>query len=147
MGGIGSGRYGGRPTTDMALRIDLAWMLRAGHAHPGRLLRGELHWTCSGEAVGSINYVAHMDEPGRERLELFYNRNDGDECRHVRQTVQLCHTLPHYGGKRWWMLCPYCNLRVGKLYMPFGGDRFASRQVWRLGYNSQRVTETDRTFQ
>ena len=35
------------------------------------------------------------------------------------------------------MICPFRNIRVGKLYMPPGGDRFVSRQAWRLGYQCQ----------
>lgn len=131
----------------MALRIDLAWMLRTGRAREGMLIRGTLHWNCGGEPAGSISYAAHMDEPGQERLELSYVRGEGEGREHVRQTVHLCHTLPHYGGKRWWMICPYRAVRAGKLYKPAGGDRFASRQAWRLGYNSQRQGQRDRPFE
>lgn len=131
----------------MSLRIDLAWMLRTSRAREGALIRGTLHWTCGGEPSGSISYDAHMEEPGRERLELSYVRGEGDEREHVRQTVRLCPTRPHYGGKRWWMICPFRGIRVGKLYKPAGGDRFASRQVWRLGYQSQRVAGRDQPFE
>ena len=41
------------------------------------------------------------------------------------------------------MVCPYHHCRVSKLYKPGGGDRFASRKAWRLGYQSQRVTKRD----
>jgi len=131
----------------MALRIDLAWMLRTGRAREGMLIRGTLHWKCGGEPAGSISYAAHMDDPNRERLELSYVRGEGEAREHVRQAVHLCHTLPHYGGKRWWMICPYRSIRAGKLYKPAGGDRFASRQAWRLGYNSQRQAHRDRPFE
>lgn len=88
-----------------------------------------------------------MAEAGNERLELSYSRGEGHEREHVKQTVRLCHTVPNYGGKRWWMICPYRGIRVGKLYKPPGGDRFASRQAWRLGYNSQRVEHSQRPFE
>ena len=65
----------------------------------------------------------------------------------MRQTVSLCHTQPNYGGKRWWMICPYRGNRVGKLYLPPGGDRFASRKAWRLAYQSQRDAHRDRPFE
>lgn len=147
MGGWGSGRSGGRPTADMSLRIDLAWMLRTGRAREGSIISSSLHWFCGGEPSGSISYRAYMDEPGHERLELSYTRGEGEEREHVKQTVRLCHTVPHYGGKRWWMICPYRGIRVGKLYKPAGGDRFASRRAWRLGYQSQRVAQRDRPFE
>jgi hypothetical protein len=144
MGGYGSGRYGGRPTADASLRIDLAWMLRTGRAREGALSWGTLHWNCGGEPSGSIGYRAIMDQPGEERLELTYARGRGDEREQVRQTVRLCYTVPHYGGKRWWMICPYRYIRVDKLYLPPGGDRFASRRAWRLGYQCQREGARDR---
>lgn len=147
MGGYGSGRYGGRPTADASLRIDLAWMFRTGCARDGAWLSGNLSWNRGGEPSGSIGYQAIMHQPGEERLELFYSRGSGDDREQVRQTVRLCHTVPHYGGKRWWMICPYHGIRIGKLYLPPGGDRFASRQAWRLGYQCQRVAAQDRPFE
>jgi hypothetical protein len=147
MGGFGSGSYGGRPTADASLRIDLAWMLRTGRARHGAFLAGSLNWTCGGEPSGSIGYRAIMHQPGEERLELFYTRGSGADAEQISQTVRLCHTVPHYGGKRWWMICPYRHNRVGKLYLPPGGDRFASRQAWRLGYQCQRDAARDRPFE
>jgi hypothetical protein len=144
MGGWGSGRYGGRPTADASLRIDLAWMIRTGRAREGAWLSGSLSWSRGGEPSGSIGYQAIMHEPGHERLELSYTRGEGDGAEQVKQTVRLCFTRPNYGGKRWWMICPYRGIRVGKLYLPPGGDRFASRQAWRLGYHIQRVAQHDR---
>lgn len=146
MGGYGSGRQGGRPTASASRRVDLTWMLRQGLARPGQRRGGTISYTCGGQDSGSISYVAAMDEPGEERLELSYTRGSGDDREHVNQTVRLCFTVPHYGGKRWWMICPYRGIRVGKLYMPPGGDRFASRQAWRLGYQSQRDAPRDKPF-
>jgi len=147
MGGWGSGRYGGRPTADASLRIDLAWMLRTGRAKEGVWISGGLNWTRGGEPSGSIGYKAFMHQPGEERLELTYTRGSGHDRERVQQTVRLCFTVPNYGGKRWWMICPYRNIRVGKLYLPPGGDRFASRQAWRLGYQCQRDAKRDRAFE
>ena len=45
------------------------------------------------------------------------------------------------------MHCPVNGSRVAKLYCPRGGDIFASRTTWRLGYTSQRVTERDKVFE
>jgi hypothetical protein len=81
-----------------------------------------------------------MASAGAERLELSY----ADES--VRQIICLTATAPNYGGERWWMLCPYRGARVNKLYLPPGGDRFASRLFWRLGYRSERITEQARAL-
>lgn len=130
----------------MALRIDLAWMLRTGRITEGAIVSGSLHWNCGGRPSGSINYRAVMHEIASERLELSYSRGPDHARESVNQTVTLVHTVPNYGGKRWWMICPYRGCRVGKLYLPNGGDRFASRQAWRLGYQSQRDARRDRCF-
>ncbi|MCA0911000.1 hypothetical protein [Qipengyuania gaetbuli] len=88
-----------------------------------------------------------MSEPGLERLVLNYMRGSGEDAERVLQSIYLSHTVPNYGGKRWWMICPYRGHRVGKLYLPPGGDRFASRQAWRLGYQCQRDSARDRPFE
>ena len=147
MGGYGSGRQEGRPTADRSLRIDLAWMLRTGRAREGLQYRGTLLWTCGSQPSGSINYVAAMHQQGQERLELTYTNSRRDEREQIRQTVHLTYTLPHYGGKRWWMICPVNGERAGKLYLPPGGDIFASRKAWRLAYQSQRDAARDRPFE
>ncbi len=147
MGGFGSGRYSGRPTANMSKRIDIAWMIRVGWAVPGRQTSGILRWSVGDEPTGSISYVADMTDPAASELRLSYTRGEGANRENVTQTVRLTSTEPNYGGRRWWMICPYRGNRVGKLYMPNGGDRFAGRRAWRLGYNSQRVAHSDRPFE
>jgi hypothetical protein len=122
-------------------------MLRTRHAIVGARTSGVLSWSLRGERVGSIGYEAFMDEPGEERLELSYWRGEDHAREHVRQTVRLAATPQPLGGERWWMICPFSGARVGKLYKPPFGDRFAGRQTWRLGYASQRLSREDRPFE
>ena len=131
----------------MSRKVDIAWMLRKGLACEGRYITGSLTWNCGGEPAGSISYRASMSDPEQARLVLSYTRGKGEGREEVEQEIRLTYTQPHFGGKRWWMICPYRGHRVGKLYMPQGGDRFASRKAWRLGYNSQRVTDRDAMFE
>jgi hypothetical protein len=147
MGGFGSGRSGGRPTANMSKKVDLAWMIRTGRAKPGQWISGGLSWTCGGEHAGSISYSANMEDPYASDLTLSFWRGSGEDREHVEQRIRLVFTEPNYGGRRWWMVCPYKHSRVGKLYLPNGGDRFASRQAWRLAYHSQRVAHRDRPFE
>jgi hypothetical protein len=147
MGGWNSGRSGGRPTADLSLKVDIARMIRLGQAIPGKHLSGSLSWTCRGEPSGSISYKADMTDCDNSKLTLSYIRGSGDNKESVEQIVQLVFTEPHFGGKRWWMICPFRSIRAGILYLPNGGDRFASRKAWQLGYHSQRVTHRDRTFE
>ena len=147
VGGYGSGRRGGRPTADASLRLDLAWMLREGLAIDGRNCSGTLRWSCRGRESGSIGYRAMMDGSHGKRLELEFSNSLHGERKEVRQIVRLTHTTPNFGGRRWWMLCPVSGQRVAKLYLPAGGDLFASRQVWRLGYQCQRDAARDKPFE
>lgn len=147
MGSYGSGRHGGRPTADSSRTVDLAWMMRKGFAVEGRDISGSIHFTCGDQPAGNISYRAEMHSKGHERLVLSYTRASGDEMESVRQIVHLTFTRPHFGGKRWWMICPARGHRAGKLYLPMNGDRFASRKAWQLGYHSQRIAHKDRPFE
>lgn len=122
-------------------------MMRRGLVREGRDYGGTLNWSRNGYPSGSIGYWVKLAEPTPERLELSYTRGSSDDAERVNQTIHLTFTEPHYGGKRWWMICPYRNLRVGKLYLPPGGDRFAFRKAWQLGYQSQRDAARDRLFE
>lgn len=128
------------------MRIDLPWMFKTKHAIEGNHVWGTLHWNRGGEPAGSITYRAIMDDSGNERLELAYTRGEGADAERVQQTIRLTFTKPHYGGKRWWMICPYRGVRCSKLFKPGNGDRFASRKAWRIAYQSQRGSWHDRPF-
>ena len=147
MGGMGSGRWGGRPTADASCKIDFAWMLRERLAVPGSMRSGNLNWTRGGDPSGSISYTADMIDCDNATLILNYSRGEGDKREQVQQRVRLTYTEPRYGGRRWWMTCPFRWHRAAKLYLPPGGDRFASRNAWRLGYQSQRLAHRDRAFE
>jgi hypothetical protein len=59
--------------------------------------------------------------------------SDGRDSRHV---VELVMTRPHFGGVRYWFLCPRCERRVGKLYGPCVGS-LGCRGCLHLAYLSQ----------
>ncbi len=147
MGGWGSGRHGGRPTVEDGLTVDLGLLLRRGWAKDGVLGAGSLSWSSNGEPFATIGHRYDLTNTDNAHLTLTYTRTP----RHgspekVEQRICLTYTLPNYGGRRWWMLCPYSGRRVGKLHLPPGGDRFASRRAWRLPYRSQRSAHRDRPF-
>ena len=134
---------------DTALKVDLAWMLRNHKAAPGHFVRGSLAWTCRGEPSGNISYSCDMRDPEDAWLKLRFTvttRSTGEKRDYV-QRVRLSFTVPRFGGKRWWMHCPANGSRAGILYCPRGADTFASRKAWRLGYQSQRVSSSDKVFE
>ena len=58
MGGTGSGNYGGKPTIETALKLDLYYLIRAVSFRPDATVTGSLAWTNSdtGEQRASIGY-------------------------------------------------------------------------------------------
>jgi hypothetical protein len=135
MGGVGSGRYGGRPTVEASYCLNIETFVRSipGTRATGRLvLRNDF----------TIDFEWNVGDPLYSWIELRYSTEDyPDRRRHdVEQFVYLCRTRPHLGGDRWWFVCPQENRRTRMLYLPLGARRFASRRAHRLGYASQRET-------
>src|SRR5262245_7710346 len=64
----------------------------------------------------------------------------------IDDKIYLATTQPHFGGLRWWFVCPRLNRRVRKLYLPLGGRHFWSRGAYQLAYASQRETVSDRAL-
>lgn len=148
MGGWNSGRRGGRPLKEDGTAIDLALMLRKGWLKDGQCGTGRLTWSDGTGWSASISYQYDMLVPENARLTLIYrNRRVGEEWIDRRQEVRLVYTAPPFGGRRWWLLCPVSNNRAAKLYLPAGGDVFASRKAWGIAYRSQRSQARDRAFE
>jgi hypothetical protein len=63
-------------------------------------------------------------------------RGGGYEWAYCRPLLEG--TAQHFGGVRWWFLCPLagCGRRVAKLYLPPGGRYFGCRRCHRLTYTS-----------
>jgi hypothetical protein len=145
MGGFGSGRYGGRPTVEDGLALNLAKLLRDRLIRPGATVASSLHWrnTKTGAEIASIGYRCTMTaEVGHFVADYTVTRNG--ERVPVTLTVGLVSAPQPFGGRRWFFVCPVTGRRVAKLFKPPGGDRFASRQAWGLAYRSQRETPFDR---
>ena len=55
--------------------------------------------------------------------------------------IRLTKTLCHFGGYRFWFLCPQCNRRIGILYV--SGSYFACRRCHGLTYRSRLQPHTN----
>ena len=139
MGGYGSGRRAARPTVEDSLTIDVGLALRRGWLRPRATGTGSLSWTQNSDPYASIGYSYDLiHSEGAWLVLTFAVSRDGGQRVSVNQRIALVYTQPTYGGRRWWMICPLTGRRVAKLYLPPGGDRFASRTFWGLSYRSQR---------
>jgi hypothetical protein len=149
MGGTGSGNYGGKPTVEDALKLDLHHLIRSSSFRLGAIVTGSLAWTntFTGEQRASIGYEATIgEESGQVRLRYTTTNHWTDQTTHHDYTVQLTTTPQPLGGRRWWWVCPRRGDLVSKLYMPARGGIFASRKAHRLAYRCQRQSPYDRAI-
>ena len=64
-------------------------------------------------------------------------------CSYGGYNIRLSHTPCHYGGVRFWLLCPVhsCSKRCSKLY--FKNGALACRNCHKLNYASQQWNKSD----
>ncbi len=140
MGGYGSGRRGGRDTTDGYRQLDVRKMQRGGFLVPGSW--SIWRWSRNGEVFASIQVRADFN-----RVVLMYrHRSYGDEdWTQEEYPVSLEWTPCYFGGERAWFLCPRpgCGRRVATLW---GGAMFYCRHCYNLAYASQNETAWDRAL-
>lgn len=64
--------------------------------------------------------------------------------------IQLATTPCHFGGVRYWFICPlakngrYCGRRTGTLYLASGGKYFGCRDCYNLSYESRNESRVGR---
>jgi hypothetical protein len=146
MGGSNSGRYGGRPTVESGLTLDLYRLIRQKLFQPGHR-SGSITWTHvgTGNRAGQIGYHAFMnDEDGFVRLHYITTNAYSGEKQSSDYTIGLQTTPQPFGSRQWWFVCPRSGDLVAKLHLPNGAHTFASRKAHRLGYRSQREGPRDR---
>jgi hypothetical protein len=143
MGGCGSSRWGGhakRFTVENSFELDVFLLYRRrviGRGCESRTVRR----SCNGVEVGSIGLRAGLDA-----LTLYYTFQG--ESERVECVVPLATTRPHFGGCRWWFLCPLrgCGRRAGKLYLPCGARLFGCRHCYGLTYATCGKRGADRAL-
>jgi hypothetical protein len=103
---------------------------------------GTLTWTFTSGGKASVGFAVAVGDGGPV-VTLQYCR--GRES--VEEIVRLSATVPGFGGRRLWLLCPDCGGRCGKLFLPPGGPRFGCRTCRGLAYtSSQEAHQTERVF-
>ena len=147
MGGYGSGRRGGGPTVEDALKLDIDWMMGWGGIQPGDHVTGEMPLRLYYDQI-DVKFESDTRNGRHGWLRLRYQMTDywsGEEME-IDDKVYLATTRPHFGGLRWWFICPQQNRRVRALYLPLGGVHFWCRRAHRLDYASQRESEYNRAI-
>ncbi len=147
MGGHGSGRWNWHTkatTVEECRHIDAGRWMREGILAPDLRRWGGWVWKhgYTGEQTASIGYEVNSTT-AYPWVRLFYTITPtGGEPQHYDYRIALTTTQPHYGGLRWWWICPLvkdgrrCGRRVGKIYLPPGGQYFGCRHCYALTYES-----------
>lgn len=149
MGGRGSGRqmfWSDITKLDDGLRLDINKLVRDDLIAADRWNTGALKWTRArtGEDRGNIGYEINTLITSEMWLRVYYTSTIRGEKHNMDYKIPLTTTQPHYGGKRFWFLCPSTGKRTSILYSPPGSKYFASRYAYRLKYQSQSEGPFDR---
>lgn len=105
---------------------------------------GGIKWTnSSGEETGNIGISMNINiNKGELYLRYTWTSNATGEKEEFNYPVTLIPSSCHFGGRRWWFICPlttngvYCGKRVGRLYLPPNGKYFGCRYCYNLTYQS-----------
>ena len=152
MGGYGSGRrssWDKKTTVEEVRHLDIGRWVHEDMVRPNGQHWGTWVWTRphTGEQTASLSvHVTTKERGGWARLFYTTTPRNGQpiECDYK---VPLVTTRPHFGGLRWWFLCPLshneqpCLRRVGKLYLPSGGRYYGCRQCYDLTYTSSQESD------
>jgi hypothetical protein len=135
MGGWGSGRPSGyrKRKAENALPVDIRKWNRQGLIYPGSRITSS--WSIGGRVYSSIGAVAWAD-----RLTLHYNHR-GEP---VEQDIMFTWTRCNFGGKRTWLVCPFCHRRCAVIYSC--GKYFACRICGGMVYRTQSESRRERLF-
>lgn len=127
---------------DWCKKIEIWWLLRDMSIHGKTYKSTTVSWGENGSR-GSVGVnVSIYDE---KYVRFYYTQTDNytGEKKDFDYKVQLEETHCHFGGARFWFICPlyknkkYCGRRVGVLYKD--GDWFGCRHCYELTYTSRNV--------
>lgn len=143
MGGYGSGRRTHRATTDECLQIRLPDLKRLGMIKRHCMNRQTLTWRCDGLISAQLTIVS--DVHCREASPCLKITGTA-HGRQIDCLVWLDQQPMHFGGERWYALCPSTGKRCTTLVLPPGKTHFASVSGWGVAYGSQRECEVHRAY-
>lgn len=132
---MGRWSYSNRWTTDECKSISV-FFLRQHNFFAG-MRSGGIKWSCAGVTTGSAMVFVSTVTKRAEYIQFKYTYTDNrsGESIELDYKVSLESTPCHFGGRRWWFLCP-CGRRVGVLYRV--GKNFRCRHCHNLVYESSR---------
>jgi hypothetical protein len=95
-----------------------------------------------------VSYDVNATDVMHAYMSLTYDLRSGQ---HPDYRVFVQTTQPHYGGLKWWFMCPLvrngqrCDRRVQKLFLPPRATYFGCRHCYNLSYASRSYGPLDRS--
>lgn len=137
----GLSRYGRKPVVEDCLKVSIADISKRGYLGELSTCSGQLRWG-STDILGGAEVMATISIVVSTLNYTFtasYKYGDAPSKSH---TIKLTTTRPHYGGKRWWFVCPKTGERCANVYIYEG--RISSRIDHGLIYQTQQEDEMNR---
>ena len=133
-------------TVEEVRKVDIGLLMRDGLFRDGENGIWRYSWSRGGKTRGSIGYmlVEAGGAPVGIRFLYMVSDNGSGEYRNFDYVVALESTACHYGGVRWWFVCPLvrdgrrCERRCGILYLPPRADFLGCRECYGLSYESRQ---------
>ncbi len=153
---MGRWSWSNRSTVEDCLSIDISFLNQHNFLIGYR--SGALEWKRTLSEVKSsigIEVKVDYDGSGENYIRFKYSKTSrfSEEKENFDYKVRLTTTHCHFGGIRYWFVCPLivnshlCERKVGKLYLPPGGKYFGCRHCYDLTYTSCRESHKfDRLF-
>ena len=151
MGGFGSGKWANvylrKISVQQCMVISAKLLKENGFLSAGRV--GDIVWT--GPAGKETGRVIIQTVAGGDGDITCLQLRIGGIVTTQKYIIKLTRTLCHFGGYRYWFVCPvvkdgvYCGNRCAKLYLPPAGQYFGCRECYDLTYEScQKSHKYDR---
>ena len=127
-----------KPVVEDARTLSISEMIKEGAIVPGESREGVIACGRKGEdkpyaIIRFVSDLSHAD-PALHILVLSFCVNGAP----VQQALTFDTPRMHHGGKRYWFRCPITQKKAGKLQLPLGARKFASREGHGLTYLSCR---------
>jgi hypothetical protein len=136
MGGLGSGEYARKRPRKRAVEESFVLDVRHFRSLFGSASAGTLSWISPEEGNRTVAEADYSFTPGAPpTLRLLYRWRDEED---VEIQLHPQTTRTQFGGLRWWLTCPWCAKRVGKLYLVPGVKHFRCRSCHNLTYHSSQ---------
>lgn len=135
--------YNKKQEADSLEQVNVSF-LKKRHYFDNGARTGYITWSRRGEKIGEISIQSYIFD-FEQYIRFIYtqtNRHTGEK-HDFDYKIPLTTTSCHFGGKRYWFICPwyingvYCGKRVGALYL---ADKYlACRHCYNLTYNSRNL--------